>query len=56
MINAITLIGASLIFFYSLTSILKFYGIGEYDYGSYVLFYMLIVICVLVLPNSYPKV
>jgi hypothetical protein len=53
---AITLIGFSLIFFYSLTSILKFYGIGEYEYGSYVLFYMMIVMFVLVLPNSFPKV
>ena len=54
--NAITLIGFSLIFFYSLTSILKFYGIGEYEYGSYVLFYMMIVVFILVLPNSFPNV
>ena len=56
MITAITLIGLSLIFFYSLTSILKFYGINEYEYGSYVLFYMMIVVFILVLPNDNPIV
>ena len=56
MINVVTLIGLALIFFYSLTSILKFWGVNEYEYGSYVLFYMMLVMCVLVLPNGYPKV
>ena len=52
----ITLIGISIIFFYSLTNILKFYGIGEDVYGIYVLFYILIIISILVLPNQYPTV
>ena len=53
--NAITLIGLSIIFFYSLTQILKFYGVGEDVYGVYILFYIFIIISILVLPNNYPK-
>jgi hypothetical protein len=54
--NPITLIGISIIFFYSLTQILKFYGVGEDVYGTYVLFYIFIIISILILPNEYPKV
>lgn len=53
--NSITLIGISIIFFYSLTQILSFYGIGEDVYGAYLLFYIFIIISILVLPNEYPK-
>jgi hypothetical protein len=53
--NAITLIGLSIVFFYSLTQILKFYGVGEDVYGIYLLFYIFIIICILVLPNDNPK-
>jgi hypothetical protein len=54
--NPITLIGISIIFFYSVTQILKFYGVGEDVYGVYVLFYIMIIISILILPNEYPKV
>ena len=40
----ITLLGISIIFFYSLTQILSFYGVGEDVYGIYILFYILIII------------
>lgn len=54
--NPITLIGLSIIFFYSLTQVLNFYGISEDIYGVYVLFYIFIILCILILPNDYPKV
>jgi hypothetical protein len=54
--NLITLIGLSIIFFYSLTQVLNFYGIGQDIYGVYILFYIFIILCILVLPNDYPKV
>ncbi len=54
--NSITLIGLSIIFFYSLTQILKFYGVDEDVYGVYILFYIFIIMCILILPNDYPKV
>ena len=53
--NSITLIGLSIIFFYSLTQILNFYWVGEDVYGVYILFYIFIIISILVLPNNYPK-
>ena len=52
----ITLLGVSLIFFYSLTQILKFYGVGEEVYGYYLIFYAFIFLSILILPNQYPKV
>lgn len=52
--NTITLLGLSIIFFYSLTQILKFYGVGEDVYGVYILFYIMIIISILVLPSEYP--
>jgi hypothetical protein len=54
--NPITLIGLSIILFYSITQILKFYGIGEDVYGLYVLFYIFIIISILILPGDYPKI
>lgn len=54
--DIITLLGVSLVFFYSLTQILKFYGIDESVYGVYILFYIFIIISILVLPNDYPKI
>ena len=53
--HPITLIGLSIVFFYSITQILKFYGVGEDLYGVYILFYIFIIISILVLPNGYPK-
>ena len=54
--NPITLIGLSIIFFYSLTQVLNFYGVSEDTYGVYILFYIFIILCVLILPNDYPKI
>jgi hypothetical protein len=54
--NAITLIGLSIVFFYSLTQILNFYGVDQSTYGVYILFYIFIIMCIFVLPNEYPKV
>ena len=53
--SPITLIGLSIVFFYSLTQILNFYGVDESSYGAYILFYIFMIICILVLPNDYPK-
>jgi hypothetical protein len=54
--SPITLIGMSVIFFYSLTQILNFYGLSEDVYGVYILFYIFIILCILILPNDYPKI
>jgi hypothetical protein len=54
--NSITLIGLSVIFFYILVQILNYYGIKEDVYGIYIMFYIFIVLCILILPNDYPKI
>jgi len=54
--NIITLLGISIILFYSITQILKFYGVGEDVYGVYILFYIFIIISIIILPSEYPKV
>ncbi len=54
--DTITLIGLSIIFFYSIIQILKFYGIGEDVYGIYILFYIFIILCIVILPNDYPTI
>ena len=54
--NPITLLGLTIIVLYSLTQIMKFYGVGEDVYGVYALFYIFIMISTIVLPNDYPKV
>jgi len=54
--NSITLIGLSIIFLYILVKVLTYYGIYEHVYGIYVLFYIFIILCILILPNDYPKV
>jgi len=53
--NTITIIGISIILLYSITEILKFYGISQEKYGIYVMFYIFILLCILVLPHDYPK-
>lgn len=52
--NIITLIGLSVLFFYSIIQILTFYGLGPDVYGYYIIFYIFIIISIIVLPNQYP--
>ena len=54
--NLITILGVSILLFYSVVTILKFYGINESVYGIYLLFYIFIVISMIVLPTEYPKI
>jgi len=54
--NPITIIGLSVIFFYSITQVLNFYGVGQDVYGVYILFYIFLILCILILPNDNPKV
>ena len=53
--NKITLLGLSVIFFYSLIQILQFYGISAEAYNIYIYFYVFILISIFILPNDYPK-
>lgn len=53
--NTITLLGITIVFLYSATKIMEFYGLNTSNYGPYVLFYIFMVINILVLPNEEPK-
>jgi hypothetical protein len=54
--NAITLLGTSVILLYSITKILNFYGIGEEVYGIYIVFYITIIILIFILPHENPQI
>ena len=54
--SIITILGVSLLLFYTIITILKFYGINESVYGTYLLFYIFLILSILVLPSDYPKV
>ena len=53
--SIITTLGISIVLVYGLTRILEFYGIGINIYGSYIAFYLFILITSFVLPRNYPK-
>lgn len=54
--SIISMLGIALLLFYGITRILEFYGIGINIYGSYVAFYIFILISILVLPNNYMNI
>lgn len=43
-------IASSILFFYSLSKILNFWGVGEDVYGVYILFYIFLIVSSLILP------
>jgi hypothetical protein len=54
----VTQMGLSFIFFYSLLHLLKFYNVGKDIYSVYIciLLYLFIILCILILPDEYPKI
>ena len=51
----ITTLGMSILLVYGFTRILEFYGVGINVYGSYIAFYLFILISWFVLPRDYVK-
>jgi hypothetical protein len=51
--SSITTFGIALLLMYGLTKILEFYGVGISSYGSYIAFYIFILISMYILPNNY---
>ncbi len=51
----ITIVGMCIIFFYCAIQILKFLGVSQGVYGPFFLFYVLLIACILVLPNANPE-
>jgi hypothetical protein len=52
----ITTLGVSIIIIYGIIKLLDFYGIGINVYGSYIAFYVFIVLSSFILPREYPKI
>jgi hypothetical protein len=53
--SMITMLGITLLLIYGFTRVLEFYGIGINVYGSYIAFYLFILITVYILPTEYSK-
>lgn len=53
--SLLSIVGFSTIFTYVITNILEFYGIGANVYGSYIGFYLFLLVSIFVLPLDYPK-
>jgi hypothetical protein len=53
--SIITTLGISILLVYGITKILEFYGLGINIYGSYLVFYIFILISAFILPHNYPK-
>jgi len=53
--STITTLGISIILIYGITKILDFFGIGINVYGSYISFYIFLLISSFILPREYPK-
>ena len=54
--SIITTLGISLILIYGVTKILEFFGIGIDVYGSYLSFYVFLLISSFILPREYPSI
>jgi hypothetical protein len=51
----ITILGVSILILYCIIQILNFYGIGINIYGSYVGFYIFLLLSIFILPTSYSQ-
>jgi len=51
--SIISILGIALLLIYGITRILEFYGIGINVYGSYIAFYIFILVSIFVLPHNY---
>ena len=52
--NIITILGITLVIFYSVIQILNFYGISISSYGIYLVFFVFMLISYVILPHQYP--
>jgi hypothetical protein len=53
--ETITLVGFAAVFFYCLIQLFGYFGIGTEVYGKYLYFYLMLMVCMFVLPKENPK-
>jgi uncharacterized membrane protein len=54
--NKITIIGITILVLYSVTKILNFYSVGLDIYGSYLVFYIFLLVCYYIFNSEQPKI
>jgi hypothetical protein len=54
--DTLTMICLTILFFYCLSKILQFYGVSESTYAVYLLFYIFIALCLVILPQKEPEI
>lgn len=54
--RTVTIIGFSIIFFYAIIQIFNFYNIEIRVYSTYLFFYALLMLTIIILPNSYSSI
>ena len=54
--SIITTLGIAIILIYGLIKLLEFVGIGIDVYGTYLSFYVFLIISSFILPRTYPKI
>lgn len=54
--NKITTFGITILVIYSIIKILNFYGVGVDKYGSYLVFYIFLLVCFYIFNSEYPKI
>uniref|UniRef100_A0A6C0B015 Uncharacterized protein n=1 Tax=viral metagenome TaxID=1070528 RepID=A0A6C0B015_9ZZZZ len=52
----LTFIGFSILFMYVIIQILLFYGVTSDSYGTYIGFYIFLLLSMIILPNSISKI
>jgi hypothetical protein len=55
-INKITILGIAILIIYSVSKILTFYGVSIDVYGSYLVFYVFLLVCYYIFNSEYPKI
>ena len=53
--SIITLLGLTILFVYCIIQILNFYGVYISSYGVYLMFYLFMVACYIILPHQNPS-
>ena len=48
-------IGSAILFFYSLSKVMNFWGMSEDVYGVYIMFYSFLILTSLILPLQYDR-
>ena len=52
--DTVTIVGAATVLFYCIIQVLGYYGVGMEVYGGYLFFYLMLLMCMILLPKDIP--